>query len=192
MGFLLGSGAAFAEVSTAKYSLGAEVYGLGPYPLESRGYRAGYQFSESLEMELTYIRSTSRVLMIDIDYMEYGARLKHFVTPFVNWGVGLGERKIDLAYDVALAEEDMSEGIEETSRALSVSAHLGIEIDIFDSVVVGSDFVTVSKPIHWLENESQYPDNPSPDEEDPRGLPFVQKAYDLNIHILRTYIKVRF
>jgi len=191
----LASDNSFAAAVASPYSLGAEVYGLAPYPLSSRGIRAGYALSDTFELEASYVKSDNKLLMIHIEYSEVELRLNGFVSDLLYVGIGVADRRVKLSYDVLLSGTDSSSTsaqIAEAHHGLAVSAHIGTELTFFDYLTVGSDFLSFSKTVHRIEGKDEFPEDADASEENPRDLPFVGSALDGNIQFLRTYLKVRF
>lgn len=185
-----GAGTSSPRLGT-NLSLGADFFGMAPYPIQSNGGRVGYFVSDRLEIGATYLRSRSEILLADTDYREYGVHLSAFLDGNFYWGVGLAFRDVTLAYDLFTAETEPMVAAKEHHQSVAGTAHFGFQFTLFDRITVGSDLAGVSVPVHWVRQNDQFPNDANAREEDPKTFPVIKESLGANLQVLKSYIKVR-
>jgi hypothetical protein len=173
------------------FSLGAEVFGLAPYPLHSQGLRLGYFMTPTGELELTYVKSATKVLLTDFTYAEYGLNVNIFTDSELYWGVGITVRDVELKYNIFTSGDAGSRDLVEREQAIAVNGHLGLQFSYFDRLTIGSDVVTVSAPVYRTMQSHNFPADADEREDDPREFPVIESGFKVNMQFLRTFVKVR-
>ena len=153
--------------------------------------RIGYFINDSKECELSYVNAKTTILQTDFKYSELSINLNIFPDPEINWGVGLAVRQVELSYSVFEVEGDIRHGILDQQQAIAINAHFGFQFSYFDRLTIGSDIITVSTPLHWINQKSKFPANANEKEENPMEYPIINNGFSTNMQFLRTYIKVR-
>lgn len=179
-------------VSTNRYSLGMEFYGLAPYPNPSSGLRLGSLVGEDSEWELTHIQSRKEVLLANAKFLETSLRLKTFLNPFMHYSFGLGARNLNIEYEVSRSSHQEQEPVNEHHQAVIAQFGFGIELTLFEVITLGSDLMAFSVPLHWTKRVDKFPSDAEATEEDPKDLPFIVSGFSSHTQFLRTYLKVRF
>lgn len=171
-------------------AVGFEFYGRAPYPVPSHGLRLGYLLGKGAMAQLTYVKSEKTVLMTDFKYQEYGLR---FVGgSILKFGVGLGLREVDLSYDVFVAEDSEAHPIRQRGQAVTGLGFFGLEIKLWDWLVVGTELFGVSVPLQWTKRSEAFPDSALETEENPEDFPYISGGFGTNYQLMRSYVEVRF
>lgn len=171
--------------------VGGEPYGRAPYPLTSQGARLGVSLSETRALTLTYVKSRHAILLSDFQFEEYQLRLDQKLGSIGVFGVGLGVRDVELNYDVFVEEEATAQSISERRQALIVGGHFGVEFELTDWLVFGSDLYSVTVPVRWLKGEDEYPAAAQAFEDDPKTYPYIKSGYGVCLQLARTYVALR-
>lgn len=185
---------AASSSSSKTFAVGAELFGRSPYPLSSRGVRFDYLMREDLSVGFSYIESERSVLLADYRYTEACIVGKSFLSSLLHVSYGLGVRDVVLAYDIFEQEDEAApdEQIAEKHQAMIANVRFGIDQTIFDTITIGTDLISVSSPLHWTKQDDRFPDGAKDYDEDPKGFPYIDAGFSTNVHVLRTYLLVRF
>ncbi len=187
-----GADAPAAAAGDDTFAVGYEFYGRAPYPVASRGLRLGYFLGDDAIAQLTYVSSQKTVLMTDFRYQEYGLRYISGFSSVLKFGLGLGLREVDLKYDVFVAEDTEAQSIHQRGQAVTGLGFFGLEIKLWDWLVVGSELFGVSVPLQWTRRSEAFPDSALEFEENPEEFPYISGGFGTNYQIMRSYVEVRF
>lgn len=182
-----------AMSATAAYAdvmLGFEAAGRAPYPLTARGLRASYALEPDDDVEATAIEARESVLLAEFRMREFGLRRRLLVNEHAYYSYGVAVRDVDLTYDVIRADGS-SEHVAEQDRAFAVTGCIGIAFTVAPHVVVGSDLLGVSVPLGWSKHQDTFPADAAAFEDDPHNA-YLQGAFGISYHALRTYVGVTF
>jgi hypothetical protein len=184
--------------SNSEHSVAAayEFYGRAPYPAYARGGRVAYIFNNRQELSLSYIDAKQHVLLTSYRYSEYALMLSFWMNHYIYFTVGTGNRTVTIDAQVFVEpintnDVAASQQVHAQYKMLTANAALGFEIPIFANFVIGTEIFGLSSPIHSLKKSSNYPENATEFEEDPKSYPYIRDGLRTNYHLMRSFVKVR-
>ena len=186
------SGSLAGSDRSGRASVGVDVFGWSPYPMISRGFRAGYGVDPLFDIELNHQYADKKILMAGLSYTETVLRIVHRPADLFYWGYGLGQRDIRLSYELFVSGQAERQAVKEHHTALTGVGFAGLEVMVLGGFSCGADLLGVSAPLVWSKKDDRFPDDAVSYEEDPRDYPYVEKAFSMNFQILQTYVRLIF
>jgi hypothetical protein len=175
--------------STVNYFVSAEPLGFGLYPFNTQGANVGTVLTPTSEIELSYLQSSSEILLTEIESELVVLRYR-FLTGNISYiNLGLGQRKVGISYDVQTAEDDFSVNAEIVSLVFEVSFGTRFK---FGDFVAGVDWFGIHAPLSTISTKDSFPDDVDQNERKYSEEAFNEIAANTNGQFVRPYIGYRF